>query len=75
MTGGELPLCTQYMKNEILLIDEFLDPLSPVDFMKSKGMDSSRAARLKYAQQHGIEGVPFSAAWGEAMLRHLQRHG
>ncbi|KAL3429239.1 hypothetical protein BDV09DRAFT_190304 [Aspergillus tetrazonus] len=51
------------------------DRLSPVDFMKSKGMDSSRAARLRYAQQHGIEGVPFSAAWGEAMLRHLQRHG
>ncbi|KAL4747472.1 hypothetical protein BDW72DRAFT_206428 [Aspergillus terricola var. indicus] len=51
------------------------DPLSSVDLMKSRGMDSSKEARLIYAQQHGIGGVPFSAPWGEAMRRHLQRHG
>ncbi|OJJ03959.1 hypothetical protein ASPVEDRAFT_152382 [Aspergillus versicolor CBS 583.65] len=51
------------------------DPFSPVDVMKSRGLDSSREGRLKYAQQHGIGGVPFSASWGEAMLRHLQRNG
>ncbi|KAL4756555.1 uncharacterized protein BDW70DRAFT_165889 [Aspergillus foveolatus] len=51
------------------------DPLSHVDLMKSRGLNSSRNARLRYAQQHGIGGVPFSAQWGEAMLRHLQRHG
>ncbi|KAL3449195.1 hypothetical protein BJX65DRAFT_306256 [Aspergillus insuetus] len=51
------------------------DPLSHVDLMKSRGLDSSRQARLVYAQEHGIGGVPFSASWGEAMLRHLQRNG
>ncbi|KAL2809076.1 hypothetical protein BJX63DRAFT_445529 [Aspergillus granulosus] len=51
------------------------DPLSHVDLMKSRGLDSSREARVIYAQQHGIGGVPFSASWGEAMLRHLQRNG
>ncbi|KAL4793226.1 hypothetical protein BDV19DRAFT_367215 [Aspergillus venezuelensis] len=51
------------------------DPLSSVDWMKFRGMDSSKEARLRYAQQHGIEGVPFSAAWGEAMLRHLRKNG
>ncbi|KAL4993165.1 hypothetical protein BDV10DRAFT_190233 [Aspergillus recurvatus] len=51
------------------------DPLSHVDFMKSLGLDSSRQARLDYARNHGIGGVPFSAEWGDAMLRHLRKHG
>ncbi|KAI9041897.1 uncharacterized protein KD926_006443 [Aspergillus affinis] len=51
------------------------DPLSHVDLMKSRGLDASREARVIYAQQHGIGGVPFSASWGNAMLRHLQRNG
>ncbi|KAL2825676.1 hypothetical protein BJY01DRAFT_262543 [Aspergillus pseudoustus] len=51
------------------------DPFSHVDLMKSRGLDSSREARVIYAQKHGIGGVPFSASWGEAMLRHLQRNG
>ncbi|KAE8134928.1 hypothetical protein BDV38DRAFT_294928 [Aspergillus pseudotamarii] len=51
------------------------DPLSHVDLMKSRGLDSSREARVIYARQHGIGGVPFSASWGEAMLRHLQKNG
>lgn len=58
-----------------LLTDVPLDPFSPVDAMKARGLDSSREARLEYAQKNGIGGVPFSAPWGEAMLRHLQRNG
>ncbi|CEL02000.1 hypothetical protein ASPCAL01576 [Aspergillus calidoustus] len=50
------------------------DPLSHVDLMKSRGLDWSREGRLAYAQQHGIGGVPFSASWGDAMLKHLQRN-
>ncbi|KAL4903359.1 hypothetical protein BDW74DRAFT_179777 [Aspergillus multicolor] len=50
------------------------DPLSHVDYMKSTGMDWSRAGRMKYAQEHGIQGVPFSAEWGDAMLRSLRRN-
>jgi hypothetical protein len=59
----------------MLLTKTLLDPLSHVDLMKFRGLDWSREARLIYAQQNGIEGVPFSASWGEAMLRHLQRNG
>ena len=61
--------------SRILLTDNPLDPLSHVDLMKSRGLDASREARLTYAQQHGIGGVPFSASWGDAMLKHLQRNG
>lgn len=59
----------------LLLIDALLDPLSHVDLMKSKRLDWSREGRLKYAEQHNIGGVPFSKQWGDAMLRHIQRHG
>ncbi|KAL4809830.1 hypothetical protein BDV18DRAFT_129726 [Aspergillus unguis] len=58
-----------------MLTDVYLDPPSPVDLMKSMGLDSSREGRMRYAEKHGIGGVPFSASWGEAMLRHLQRNG
>ena len=59
----------------MLLTDRPLDPLSHVDSMKSRGLDSSKEARLIYGRQHGIGGEPFSAPWGEAMLRHLQGNG
>jgi hypothetical protein len=44
--------------------------------MKSFGLDSSRDGRLRYAVDHGIGGVPFSAEWGNAIRRDvLRRHG
>lgn len=52
-----------------------LDPLSSVDVMKSVGLDSSRSGRLRYAADHGIGGVPFSAEWGDAIRKDvLGRH-
>ncbi|KAL5051140.1 hypothetical protein BDW71DRAFT_215150 [Aspergillus fruticulosus] len=51
------------------------DPNSHVDFMKASGRDWSKEGRKRYAQQNNIEGEPFTAEWGDAMLRHLKKHG
>ncbi|KAL4960143.1 uncharacterized protein BDV14DRAFT_193189 [Aspergillus stella-maris] len=72
--GGQSGSCPSLIYRRMLLTAT-IDPFSSVDLMKSRGMDSSREARLRYAQQNGIEGVPFSAAWGEAMFRHLRKNG
>lgn len=50
-----------------------LDPLSHVDVMRSHNLDYSREGRLRYAAEHGIRGEPFSASWGDAMLRDVRR--
>jgi hypothetical protein len=75
--GGDPPASASVKCNDridILLTHDLLDPLSRVDLMKSRGLDSSREGRLTYARRHGIGGVPFSASWGDAMLKHLQRN-
>ena len=60
----------------VSIINKFLDSHSSVDMMKSVGLDSSREGRLRYAAENGITGVPFSAGWGDDILKHLQNtHG
>lgn len=46
--------------------------LSLVDYMKSKGMDASFAARANLAQQYGIENYAGTSAQNLAMLSKLQ---
>ena len=56
------------------IINNFLDPHSSVDMMKSVGLDSSPEGRLRYAAANGITGVPFSAGWGNDILEHVQKN-
>lgn len=54
-------------------INNFTDPLSLVDVMKSYGLVSSREGGLRYAREHGIGGQPFSAAWADGIRLHIQQ--
>lgn len=49
-----------------------LVPLSAVDVMKSRGLDSSREGGSQNAPEHGIRGQPLSLAWNEAIRQDVQ---
>lgn len=56
-----------------MFVNALLGFQSPVDLMDELGFDSSKEGRKRYAAAHGIGGTPFSAEWGDAMLRDLKR--